>query len=1309
MSDLNKPSDQDEVAQKPQRKPRRWIFQTLVEIPAGLLVLVVTIILLTILTPFGRNLATQTALNFLKLPEGYTLIVDNMTSPSIGEWHFDTLRYKYKGKTLVAVDKGVFDWAPLQIIQGKILVTRLNAEKIRIVQQNFPEKEEPPIQDEESQGITALLNALDATVEEQIQQFALKMFPVEVQQITIPVLEIETAEKTTRLKINAQAVAGQSKTLLSATSVVQLLAEDGSSIVAPITQIKLSVNYARRVEMQLISDMTFNVKEEPMNASARLNLSMSFAKRPLKLTIHPSEIQLNDEIIDLAGQLRFEKPDLIVVENTQIKGLSGVIDIDGKIKGQELDLNLTAVRIDPSAYIAQTSALVLNSNMQLSGAISDPNLTGNITGSGQLLVDDTPQQAYLSSDFDASKQLVEFSNTLVQFGDAKTSAEGQYKVDTKTLTAKANLEQLTSAQIATFNIPIPEQVNISVSDAVSDIYVQFPMEEEALALQVDVKGRLDGSLFTVPTNGSIDATITLQELNLHSANLKLNKAPLTGKGTANWRDKVIDMTFYAESVTPEALKWLPVEIPENIDTDLNAKILINGSFAEPIIAVDTQGLVEYNELELGTKCSVDTNLKALNIKECDFFEPGTTNKLMGHTGKIDFKPLAIDLQHEFNLFPVALITKALPEVLGVRNDLQLEGKLQGKASVSLKPQPVSLGLAAFTADLGFYGKAWSQPLFGGLRASGATTNKGLNLQINSLGLDYGKDTHLTLSAAGNSKDVTLQLNAVAGARDFKNLPYAAIEPLTQWPARLKVQTNISGSVKKPVVNGSLEYAAQIEQINALGKSVEVPLKLVADFRQPKDDLIDIDARIYKRDDLQSEFGLQTNALNIALDSLLRQQPFENLMATSKGQLNLANLNLLLSPVFHQFQGNALWDGQWQQGRSLAGSLAINDAFYQHLTLGTTFKNASLALDFENTGIDILSGSATDGRGGEFNLSGFLELAPFFNRDQTKTFARPTGVDLTLKNVQLIDRPDIESQATGTVRLESQASAYLLKGDIKLQPLEIQLDRTRQDNIPEIDVIEYNPRFESKGTSGPEKQSVPINLALNLKTDQQAYLRGKGINAELQGNIAVRGQVSDPRITGVFRTLRGDADILGKRFVINEGELRFDDFRGLINLRATHSKPQQDFIAQVTGSLDNLNVSLQSNPPLPEDETFSQLLFGKSLQDISAVQALRIAAAVRSLSSGGSGLDPLASTRNLLGVDQVTLESEETTSGNDAYKLGVGKYINERVYVEIQRSSDPTDPWQGQVQIELTPNISLETSAESTSGFGGVDLFWKRDY
>lgn len=73
-----------------------------------------------------------------------------------------------------------------------------------------------------------------------------------------------------------------------------------------------------------------------------------------------------------------------------------------------------------------------------------------------------------------------------------------------------------------------------------------------------------------------------------------------------------------------------------------------------------------------------------------------------------------------------------------------------------------------------------------------------------------------------------------------------------------------------------------------------------------------------------------------------------------------------------------------------------------------------------------------------------------------------------------------------------------------------------------------------------------------------------------------------------------------------------------------------------------------------------------------------------------------------------IDSEENEAGDKGVKVGAGKYLSENVYLELERSSDPTHPWQGNILIELTPSISLESTTGGAKG-GSAELLWKRDY
>jgi hypothetical protein len=59
-------------------------------------------------------------------------------------------------------------------------------------------------------------------------------------------------------------------------------------------------------------------------------------------------------------------------------------------------------------------------------------------------------------------------------------------------------------------------------------------------------------------------------------------------------------------------------------------------------------------------------------------------------------------------------------------------------------------------------------------------------------------------------------------------------------------------------------------------------------------------------------------------------------------------------------------------------------------------------------------------------------------------------------------------------------------------------------------------------------------------------------------------------------------------------------------------------------------------------------------------------------------------------------------------VGIGKYLTEKVYLELGRTPNPSQPWKGNLEIELTPSINLESSTGGRKGIEGAKLKWKRD-
>jgi translocation and assembly module TamB len=131
---------------------------------------------------------------------------------------------------------------------------------------------------------------------------------------------------------------------------------------------------------------------------------------------------------------------------------------------------------------------------------------------------------------------------------------------------------------------------------------------------------------------------------------------------------------------------------------------------------------------------------------------------------------------------------------------------------------------------------------------------------------------------------------------------------------------------------------------------------------------------------------------------------------------------------------------------------------------------------------------------------------------------------------------------------------------------------------------------------------------------------------------------------------------------------------------------------ITGYADAPKIQLSSSPDLPQDEILAQLLFKQSVKQLSPFQIAAIAQALASLGGVGNGVDPLASIRKGLGLDRLSVGG---ASGNTSgATVEAGKYVASGIYVGTKQAT--SGGTQGQVQIDLTKNLKLET----TLGTGG---------
>jgi translocation and assembly module TamB len=226
-------------------------------------------------------------------------------------------------------------------------------------------------------------------------------------------------------------------------------------------------------------------------------------------------------------------------------------------------------------------------------------------------------------------------------------------------------------------------------------------------------------------------------------------------------------------------------------------------------------------------------------------------------------------------------------------------------------------------------------------------------------------------------------------------------------------------------------------------------------------------------------------------------------------------------------------------------------------------------------------------------------------------------------------------------------------------------------VVKIDVIERNKPGQvgvvgdqarrARAREGSAPPPSPIQLAINLTAPRRIFVRGRGLNVELALDAQVRGTITRPDLSGTARVVRGEYEFAGRRFEFDQrGTIRLDETPAGIRLDLTAVREDPTLTAEVRvrGTAAEPEITLSSRPQLPQDEILSQVLFGRSASQLSALEAAQLASALSGL-AGGGGFDIVGGLREFAGLDRLRFAGE----GSGVTVAG-GKYISDNVYLEI---------------------------------------------
>ena len=316
-----------------------------------------------------------------------------------------------------------------------------------------------------------------------------------------------------------------------------------------------------------------------------------------------------------------------------------------------------------------------------------------------------------------------------------------------------------------------------------------------------------------------------------------------------------------------------------------------------------------------------------------------------------------------------------------------------------------------------------------------------------------------------------------------------------------------------------------------------------------------------------------------------------------------------------------------------------------------------------------------------------------------------NLSFNAKQALLLNRDDVAARVTGPLILKSDANGGTISGDLHLDKGRFQLGRaTAAAAVPQINVRE----------TGLDEEDViePAALhpwKLNLKlAGSELQVTGLGINSRWTTNLQIGGLADEPRFSGRADLVQGSYDFAGRIFRLDRGVIRFRNESPpdpLLDIHAVADVQSLNASVTVAGTGLRPEITFASSPPMPQDELLSRILFGTSITNLSAPEAIQLASAVAALQSGSGSLDPINALRRAIGLDRLRVVSADVATGQKT-AIGAGKYITRKLFVEVV--TDGQGYSATQVEYQVTRWLSL-LSTVSTIGRSSASVRVSKDY